>query len=594
MYSNSPGNDLYYIGDSFDNLDYVDITKIKSNKLSYIKDGSAKLNSRTSIQWITNSISVDEEFSNGFIGNNHAVYRTDNVDSNTKYYFEDNLKVGYILNVTDNSPLTYFEYEALNIPSSLRRARGAVDYEFLYSSVKKENDRDVIKYSSWADHNPLEPLRLGLSIMSTKPQKTNSLTIIPHLGNQTYTYPEVKIVRISAVSADTNNEIDLITDPIYIGSTVVPQSIESMKNYFYEKATIDFPEINTAKINVYFEQQNKQEVEIKHLYWKQINQRADSLFSGQLRFNPEILQSTGYEAINYNINSVIPTVQEPVKFKVNTNAISKTIAVSARRTRVPQNIHVVKFQRLVNSTLTNHYLVSQFPASSTAPLVEQQNRAATTNRDQAISFSSIEEANTVKTFLQRQLSNSGATTGRVYSWDPLMFQNISIETFTEFTDKEYRETATLQPQYESYQASKWSIGIKSIEAHYNIYDNSAQIVSKPYEFPYEVKTLMISSEVDPQSINSGNVKYYVSVDDGNKWIAISPIENPFTGTPEVLSFNESLFGATQIPGVSYLNYPQVPKEVRKVRVKIDINKPANSNISPVIYSYKLSTKVEQI
>jgi hypothetical protein len=105
---------------------------------------------------------------------------------------------------------------------------------------------------------------------------------------------------------------------------------------------------------------------------------------------------------------------------------------------------------------------------------------------------------------------------------------------------------------------------------------------------------MISSEVDPQSITSGNIKYYVSVDDGNNWIAISPIENPFSGIPEVLSFNENLFGSLKIPGVSYFNYPQVPKEVRKIRVKIDISKPSNSNHSPIIYSYKLSTKVEQI
>lgn len=594
MYSNSPGNDLYYMGDSFDNLDYVDITKIKSNKLSYIKDGSAKLNSRSSIQWVTNSIAVDEEYSNGFIGNNHAVYRVDNVDSNTRYHFEDNLKVGYILNVTDNNPLTYFEYEAINIPVQSRQQKGSNNYEFLYSKLEKENGKDVVKYYSWAEHNALEPLRLGISIISSKPQKTNTLTIIPHLGNQVYTYPEVKVVRVSAISSDTNNEVDLLTEPLYIGSTVVPQSIESMKNYFYEKAIIDFPEINTSRINIYFEQPNSQDVQVKHLYWRQVNQKQNSLFAGQSRFNPEILRSTGYEAVNYNINSIIPTVQEPTKFKLNTNAVNKSVTVSARRTRIPETIYVVKFQRMVNSTLTTHYLTSQYPANAIEPLAEQHRKAATTNRSQAVSFTTLEEATVVKTFLERQLSNSGATTGRIYSWDPLLFQNISLESFVEYTDKEYRETATLQAQYENYQAKKWSIGIKSIEAYYNIYENSSQIVSKPFEFPYDVKNLMISSEVDPQSITSGNIKYYVSVDDGNNWIAISPIENPFSGIPEVLSFNENLFGSLKIPGVSYFNYPQVPKEVRKIRVKIDINKPSNSNHSPIIYSYKLSTKVEQI
>ena len=56
---------------------------------------------------------------------------------------------------------------------------------------------------------------------------------------------------------------------------------------------------------------------------------------------------------------------------------------------------------------------------------------------------------------------------------------------------------------------------------------------------------MISSETSNKVTGSttigdiNNVRYYVSADDGNSWIAISPIENPFSGIPEILSFNEN-------------------------------------------------------
>jgi hypothetical protein len=596
MYSSSPGNDLYYVGDSFDNLDYVDITKIKANRIPNVSAGALKLSSRNTIQWKPNYISVIEEDSNGFIGSNHAVYNTENVNQNTRYYFEDNLKIGYIPSIIDNNPLTYFDYEAIKVPTTEKEQRGAKNYEFLYSRKVKENNRDVTRYYDWSDHIETSPLRLGLSLTSNKPQKLNTITIEPNFGNEKVFYPEVKVVKVTAIDVNTNAEVTLFSDAIYIGSTVSPQSIESSKNYFYEKATINFPEVNTSKINVYFEQPNSYDTSIKHLYWRPVSLSQNSLFVNQQRFNPEGLYASGYEAVNYGINTIIPPIEEPVKFKLDTNITTKSINVSARKSGIQETVFVISFKRLnASNVLQKYYLLSQYPASSYQGVDLQYERSATADIATGIKFTSREDAESVKAFVENQFTTS-TSSQKIYNWDPNKFQELTIESHIEYKDKDFRETVALQPVYELYNAKRWVISLKSIDAHYEVYNSVSEIVSKPYEFPYDVKNLMITSEFENSSASGSNnsIKYYVSLDDGNNWIQISPVESNFAGVPEVLSFNENISGSFQIPGVSYFNYPQIPKEVRKIRVKVEITKPNNSNLSPVVYSYKLCTKVEQL
>jgi len=596
MYSTSPGNDLYYIGDSFDNFDYIDITKVKANRVPNISGGSLKLSSRNTIQWRPNYISVIEDDSNGFIGSNHAVYNTDNVTSNTRYYFEDNIKIGYIPGVIDGNPLTHFEYEAISVSPADKEQKGAKNYEFLYSRRVKENNRDVTKYYDWSDHLQTSPLKLGLSLTSTKPQKFNTITIEPNFGNQNVFYPEVKIVKITAIDSNSNSEITLSSESLYIGSTVSPQSIEASRNYFYEKATVNFPEVTTSKINVYFEQPNSYDTKIKHLYWKPVSLSQNSLFVNQQRFNPEGLYSSGYEAVNYGINTIIPPIEEPIKFKSDSNITTKSINVSARKSGIQENVFVISFKRLNSANvLQKHYLLSQYPAPTYQPLDVQYTRSATTEVATAIKFASTEDAESVKLFIQNQFTTS-TSSQKIYNWDASKFQELTVESHIEYRDKDFRETVALQPMYELYDAKRWVISLKSIEAHYDVYNSVSEIVSKPYEFPYDVRNLMITSEFDNNSTSASvnSIKYYVSLDDGSNWIQISPVENAFSGVPEILSFNENISGSFQIPGVSYFNYPQIPKEVRKIRVKIEINKPSNSNISPTVYSYKLCTKVEQL
>ena len=47
-------------------------------------------------------------------------------------------------------------------------------------------------------------------------------------------YSELKVSSITAVSKLTNQTVELLDSPVYIGSNFIPQNIESKKNYYYK------------------------------------------------------------------------------------------------------------------------------------------------------------------------------------------------------------------------------------------------------------------------------------------------------------------------------------------------------------------------
>lgn len=607
MYSNSPGNDLYYTGDSFDNLDFVDINKIQSNRMALVKDGSVKLPISKTIPWVVSAVSIDQDGSNGLIGNNHAVFNTGNVNTDTKYYFEKDPRIGLIGNIIDDIPDTYFEYEAINIPTSQRLARGAKDFEFFYTKQLKVNNQDVVQYPSWANHGLDQSLNLTLILESERSQKMNSLTIVPFFGQAEMLYPEVEVTKVIATNADTNEVVDLISSSIFIGNTIVPQTIESIKNYNYEQCVIDFPEIKTKFIKVYFKQKSYNDVTVKHLYWKP-SATSPVQFRSQSRFNPEILASTGYEQVSYNLSELIPDIRRPNQFKLDTNESTKVVRINAVLPHEYTTKHIVKYKQYLNhatptsgqswatpNTFDVYYQGKEqdvFFGNRKLEQIDVQ-YLPTLSIQNAKLHDSITDAEGTITYIRGKFVNN--------YWQPINFLGLTTEQITEDKqNQKFNKDINLQKQNELYDAKKWTISINSIQPHYNIYSNVGQIVSKSFEFPYNLKTLMISSETSNKVTGSStvgdinSVKYYISADDGNSWISISPIENPFSGIPEILSFNENVEGSVRIPGISYFNYPKVPKEIRKIRVKIELNKPTSSNISPIIHSYKLSAKVEQV
>lgn len=181
-YSEAPSEDLYYFMDSFENMDFIDLNKTPSSLMALVKNGSASLPVSGYTNWNAKSISIDENVSNGFIGNNHTVYAKNSIDSSYRYMFQDNNSVGLLQNVTDANPLTYFEYEGIYINPVDKNKNGAKDFEFTYEQASNLDGKKTINYKNWSEKKLDTPLVLSLKIKANSSKKTNSISIIPYFG----------------------------------------------------------------------------------------------------------------------------------------------------------------------------------------------------------------------------------------------------------------------------------------------------------------------------------------------------------------------------------------------------------------------------
>ena len=590
-YSQSPAEDLYYFGDSFDNMDFVDVQKTPRDMMAVIRDGSAVLPSSSTSTWSARSISVVEELSNGFIGNNHQVYAKDNVDSTYRYAFEDNSSVGLLQNIIDNNPLTFFEYEGIYIDPADKRRNNAKEFEFTYSKVSSTDGVRTKTYQNWSEKKLNEPLKLCLRLKSDRARRANSMSLAPYFGSLNNVYSQVKITRITAVSEPDKKIIELINEPIFIGSSFVPQSVESVKNYFYDKAKIYFTEVLTSEIDVYLEQGTYSDVKIQHCYWKPFNNTGNlTSLNEDGRFDPSSLTSLGFQNVQYDQSDLVPDILRPNLYKSQLSLSSKKISVSYRDSLRSQK-YVVSFKRLEtgSSSSLKKFYYTNFPVGFQNP-AEQQNKAATGDITLAFEYDSQASAENSKSYIQSKISSG--------EWSSSLFQDINVETIqVNLQPKTLSASISLKKGFELYNAKRFGIALRSIDVFYDNYVQKAEIISKPFTFGFDVKTLTISAEtefdVSGSNSNQSYIKYYISVDDGKNWIKISPIENPFIGIDEILSFNESVEPFAQIKGVTYKNYPEIPKETKNIRVKIELEKPKYQNISPVIHSYQIAGRVQQ-
>lgn len=200
-------------------------------------------------------------------------------------------------------------------------------------------------------------------------------------------------------------------------------------------------------------------------------------------------------------------------------------------------------------------------------------------------------AEAAKKYIEEKISKN--------EWSSNKFLEITIEkSLKELSMKSKTTQLNLKRKFEIYPAKRMAIGLRSIEAGYEEYKIKAQIVSKPFDFNYNIKNLTISADtsfnLQDNNSNKSYIKYYISLDKGKKWIQISPIENPFNGVPEILSFNENTSSLNRIKGIAYFNSPDIPVETNSVTVKIEIEKPKYENTTPIIYSYQISARVEKL
>jgi hypothetical protein len=682
MYTKSPSNDVVYLGDSFDNADQVDLNRIKINSNPHIYNGCFSLPIAKSRSWSPSRVNITS--SDGFMGNNHQVIRSTNSDgtSSYRYVFESNPTISSVASIMDSNPLTYFEYESLSVD----RDNGPVnkstvsDNEFSYVTG---NQTDILQgrgsLTNWSNYDITKPLILTVVMESNVATNANSIEVIPYFGSSNF----VKVNQIKVFKEDGTSE-NILDNTIFIGSSFVPLTIEAAQNYFYNKATVKFSERKILKVEVIFEQDSVQDIDIKHVYWKPSyseDEQQDSPFYGLSRFNPDALSRDLYEGIEYNKNQIIPSLNRPNEFKTNTK-ISKSVKVRLKKKPITYNAYIITFDIndekkyfynwTTNLNDVNRYIQwtdePDFESPSSAvnakPAKYFQSQSAANEDYQAV----VSFINNIKTLASTTgtISNITGTgpwtatitgmtstslfgvgsyitatdgTGKLFGGTPSSVKvteilnsssvkyivtggtapipgtvtGVSRTNFVEvngdkvnITDpiieyitftglaKNWDKLVPITTETEMYRAKRFAIGIRDINVSYETYADQTEIVSTPYLFDTPVEAIMLSAEtnIDNTFSNKININYYISAD-GSNWIKISPVQLDNQGTAEVIAFNKNISESYQLPGVAYLNSPEVPSIVNKIYVKIEIVKNKDTNITPLIYSYELIAKVKK-
>jgi len=170
--------------------------------------------------------------------------------------------------------------------------------------------------------------------------------------------------------------------------------------------------------------------------------------------------------------------------------------------------------------------------------------------------------------------------------------NMSVETHSDPVNRTEKIVLNLKRNFEYLKAQRASIGIRDISFGKETFQDTAEIISKPFFINGQLDMLSIETADEIPESNSGKsyIKYYVSVDGGLKWIQISPVERNFSGVPEILAFNQNLKNENTLPQIAYFNQPEVPNPINTVIVKIIMKKDRSLNNTPIVYYYKLGIR----
>jgi len=516
MYSSSISNDMVYMGDSFENGDYLDWTKMKVNLNPMINGGFASLRIKDIPNiWKPNKVTINK--SNGFIGNNHTAIKKkaaiSSVDSasNYEYSFLNSPSASRLLDIVDGNPASYFIYEAISINrlDQVHRSNGEFSYIVDDTTLVDSPKGSLV---NWASHDMTKPLVLDLIIESNLSDTANTVMVRPYFESSKI----VKITNIYITDSGGKTE-DILTGEHYIGLSMENLTKESFENYSLNYAVFSFSERKVKQCRIVMKQEYFQNEEILHTYWKTNYEAANidaSPFYGSVRFNPEKLNIDSNNGITYDRSQISPMLSNPNIFKKD-NAFSKNINVA---------IH----------------------------------------------------------------SKSGGTNPQLLN----TFFNIPIKTVNEVL-----------------LADRMSIGIRDISLSRQEYESSAEIISKPYNFDLPIESLMLDIDSNSREIaeSGGHIESFISLDMGNQWIQISPVQSGYSygkssksAIPEVLAFNQNISNGFKLPGVQYLNHPttninsieyKIPSQVKSILVKINMVKGVGQ-LSPQIYSYKLAAKVK--
>ena len=708
LYSSSAATNITYFGDLFNNLDFVDVDKIKQNRMPEVSNGFACLPTNK-IKKMSGSIKVVNQnynnlitkniqtvdISNGLAGSYH-LFQTDEAKGNPFLYEKDSaLLRSNELAMLDESPATYFEYEAIDVKQfdDTLGALGTVsrrDYEFLYSDNTTGVNQSFINWSSFDKTKPLK-LTVEIQTPNKKSEYINHISVVPFFGyDQIASIKNVKITSIKLLDETENKTTDLFSnESVYIGSDISAPSLSLKNRYFYNKGVFKFEKIKANKIYITFEQAEFKEVSIKHAYWtpyetRDLATQGAVKWMGQDRFTASAIVSDANnyksEAVSWDKSVVVPFIGRPTEKKSSTtNIVRVNVKYFELTNRTINTINFVKdattyyyrqlryiqgvgsFRVFVSSKTVAEKYTEQNTANSVLSAILQENAIDDKSGPLVILVPAEQDIEQYVNTLKKKITSISAASGtasitcqeahglavndyiyintssdldlvtrgkyKVSAVSGLSFSvaistgtlaisqlansffikvinfptstNLTKETSQDTADAQKNKDLFLKRNFEYLKADRAAIGIRDIFVGYESYADVCEIVSKPYKIYGKLELLSLQVEdhspveVDSSGeiIGTSRIDYYISVDNGSKWIQISPMEKNFAGIPEVLAFNQNLTTTTNLSQIAYFNSPEVPQEINSVVFKAVMKKDRVVNSTPIIYSYKIGMKV---
>lgn len=328
-------------------------------------------------------------------------------------------------------------------------------------------------------------------------------------------------------------------------------------------------------------------VKVKNIYIKDSSGKEEDIFSGEYFIGLSVENLTKESVKNYSLNSAT--------FRFTERTVSECRIVM-------EQPYYSDVEILHNYWTTNYQLQNQDNSPFYGTI---RFNPELLNKDM------YNKVNYNKSVIIPPLTNPN-----VFKKDASLNQNISITVQSLSGNvgsklKEETFSVPIKVNREVLPAKRMSIAISDVSLSYEQYENSAEIISKSYNYDLPVESVMLDIDSNYNEIaNSGAyIEGYISFDSGKQWIQISPVQSGYSTNktsnayvPEVFSINQKVGNEFKLPGVQYVDYPKttinkvaynVPQQVKNICVRIKLIK-GTGNIVPVVYSYKLAVKVKQI
>ena len=141
-------------------------------------------------------------------------------------------------------------------------------------------------------------------------------------------------------------------------------------------------------------------------------------------------------------------------------------------------------------------------------------------------------------------------------------------------------------------AFRYMIGIRDIRMPNCVFADHSEYISKIFYTEEQITSIMLETEEYVPGDNIDILQYFISVDNGNTWYKITPIQRAYDGVykyyvnndsiENLLTNNSDKFKAQNLSVLSNTN---------QIQLKIVMDKPDTVDnpdyVSPIVYSYKL-------